>query len=316
MRCLIVQPIHEAGLLRLTNNGVDPLICPAPDMATVAEHIGGCQAVITGHAGLDAVALAAAKRLHVVIVNGADHGPVDKDAATRAGAIVATTPGGNAHSVAELALGLALAVARRIPAADRAVRKGGHGFRETHRFAELTGKTALIVGWGATGRQAAALYARALDMRILVHSPRSPEILEAERAPSLTGALARADLISLHTPLREETRGLIGRAALAVMRPGAILINVADAGLVEETALLAALRSGRIGGAALDAYSPGAPQGPLAELPNVIFTPQLGGNTEEAQRQMAIAAAGQVIAALEGRMPATTINPEAWRTRS
>lgn len=313
MRCLIVQPLHEVGLLRLAHNGIEPVICPSPDMAVVAQHIGGCQAVITGDAGLGAAALAAARGLRAVIVQGMAHDLVDVEAATRVGALVAHVPGGNARSVAELALGLALALARQIPAADRAVRKGGRNFHDLRHFVELAGKTALIVGWGEIGRQTAALYARALEMRILVHSTRGTEILGAERAPSLTGALARADLVSLHTPLRPETQGLIGQAALAVMRPGSFLINVAEVGLVDEVALGAALRSGRIGGAALDAYGPDAPEGPLKDVPNVIFTPQLGARTEEALRETAIAVAGQVIAVRDGRMPDTTINPEAWR---
>ncbi|WP_444668009.1 hypothetical protein [Cereibacter changlensis] len=149
MNCLIVQPIHEAGLAALRAAGITPVLCPAPDMATVARHMGGIDAVITRDAGLDAAAFAAVDRLKAVVVHGAGHDPVDKEAAARKGVIVANTPGANARSVAELAVGLALAVARRIPAADRAVREGQGGFRESARFSELRGRTALIVGWGS-----------------------------------------------------------------------------------------------------------------------------------------------------------------------
>ncbi|WP_101340277.1 NAD(P)-dependent oxidoreductase [Cereibacter azotoformans] len=312
MNCLIVQPIHEAGLAALREAGITPVPCPAPDMATVARHMRGIDAVITRDAGLDAAAFAAADRLRAVVVHGAGHDPVDKEAAARAGVIIANTPGANARSVAELAVGLALAVARRIPAADRALRDGEKGFRESARFHELRGRTALIVGWGAIGRETGRMLAQAFDMRLLVHSPRSPRIEGGEAVGSLHEGLARADLISLHTPLRDATRHMIDAPALAAMRRGAILINMARAGLVDEAALLEALASGHLGGAGLDVSSPGAPTGPLAAHGNVVFTPHLGGTTEEALRRVALEAVRHVVEALNGRLPATALNPEVW----
>lgn len=313
MNCLIVQPIHEAGLAALRAAGITPVLCPAPDMATVARHMGGIDAVITRDAGLDAAAFAAGDRLKAVVVHGAGHDPVDKEAAARKGVIVANTPGANARSVAELAVGLALAVARRIPAADRAVREGQEGFRESARFSELRGRTALIVGWGASGRETGRMLAQAFDMRLLVHSPRVPRIEGGERVASLAEGLGEADLVSLHTPLRPETRHMIDARAFAAMRPGAILINMARAGLVDEAALLEAVASGHLGGAGLDVCSPGAPLGPLARHGNVVFTPHLGGTTEQALRRVAVEAARHVVEALAGRLPETAINPDVWR---
>jgi D-3-phosphoglycerate dehydrogenase len=282
-------------------------------MATVARHIPGCEAVITRNAGLDAGAFAAADRLRAVVVHGTGHDPIDKEAAARKGVVIANTPGANARSVAELALGLALAAARRIPAADRAVRSGREGFRESASFTEFSGKTALVVGWGAIGREVGLMLDKALGMRVLVHSPRVPDTNGYERVASLAAGLAEADLVSLHTPLRKETRNLMDASAFAAMKPGAILVNVARAGLVDEAALLASLASGHLGGAGLDVYSHDAPHGPLAAFENVIFTPHLGGTTEEALRRTAEAAAAHVVEALSGRMPATALNPEAWK---
>ena len=313
MKCLIIQPIHEAGFALLRQHGIEPVLCPAPDMATVARHVAGCDAVITRNAGLDADAFAVADRLRVVVVHGTGHDPVDKAAAARAGVVIANTPGANARSVAELALGLALAVARRIPAADRAVRGGREGFREASSFTEFSGKSALIVGWGAIGRDVGHMLDKALGMRVLVHSPRVQDTGGYARAASLAAGLAEADLVSLHTPLREETRNLMDASAFATMKPGAILVNVARAGLVDEAALLTSLASGHMGGAGLDVYSHDAPQGPLAEFENVVFTPHLGGTTEEALRRTAEATAAHVVAALSGKMPSTALNPEAWR---
>lgn len=308
MKCLIVQPIHEAGLARLRSGGITPILCPAPDMDTVARMIGPCKAVITRNAGLSARAFEAAEELRVVAVHGAGHDPVDKEAAARKGVLICNTPGANARSVAELALGLAIAAARAIPAADRAERAGQVGFRESRRFAELSGKTALVVGWGAVGRSLGRLLDAGLGMQVLVHSPRAPEMGGHARPASLLDGLAAADLVSLHAPLSDETRNLLDARAFAAMKPGAILVNTARAGLVDEAALLAALRAGRLAGAALDVYSPHAPEGPLGALPNVIFTPHLGGTTEEALRCTALAAAEHVVTALAGHLPPTVLN--------
>lgn len=309
MRCLIVQPIHEAGHDRLRESGVEPVQSPAPDMDTVSRVIAGCNAVITRDAGLFAAAFEAADRLRVVAVHGAGHDPVDKAAAARKGVTICNTPGANARSVAELSLRLAIAAARGIAAVDYAVRAGKAGFREAHRFTELTGKTALIVGWGAIGKLFGRMLDDCLGMRVLVYSPCSPTTGGYQAARSLHDGLGYADLVSLHTPLRDETRNLMGTEAFEAVRPGAILVNTARGGLVDEPALFAVIQSGRLQAAALDVYSLDAPGGPLGTMPRVIFTPHLGGTTEEALRRTALAAAERVITALTGKTPPTTVNP-------
>jgi D-3-phosphoglycerate dehydrogenase len=315
-KCLVVQPIHAAGLAQLVAQGITPVLCPAQDMETVARHVPGCVAAITRDAGFDARAFAAADKLRVLVVHGAGHDPVDKQAAARAGVLVANTPGTNARSVAEMALGLAIAVARRIPAADASLRGGQTGFRDSARFHELSGGTALVVGWGATGSALGAMLHHGLGMKVLAHSPRPPTEDWAFHAPNLHAALAQADLVSLHAPLGPQTRDLMDGAAFAAIKPGAILINMARAGLVDEQALLAALASGRLAGAGLDVASGQAPLGPLSRFGNVIFTPHLGGTTEAALRRTAEAAAQHVITALSGKMPPTAINPLVWSAKA
>lgn len=310
MRCLIVQPIHADGLALLREAGIEPVFCLTPDMETVARFIPGCQAVITRDAGLSAKAIDAADGLKVIVVHGAGHDPVDKAAAARKGVLVCNTPGANARSVSELALGLALAAARLIPAADQAVRHGVGGFREEYALHELSGKTALIVGWGATGAGLGRMLDSALGMRVIVYSPRNRDTAPFERVSPLIEGLALADLVSLHTPLRDETRGMFDATAFAAVKRGAILINTARAGLVDEAALAEALASGTIAAAGLDVYSPMAPMGPLARSNRVIFTPHLGGTTGEALQRVATGAAQHVITALEGGRPATTIDFE------
>lgn len=308
MKCLIVQPIHEAGLSLLTDNGVEPVFCPAPDMETVARLVAGCEAAITRDAGFSGAAMLSGDRLRVVVIHGTGHDAVDKAAADARGILVCNTPGANARSVSELALGLALAAARRIPEADRAERNGLPGFRERERFVELSGKTALIVGWGATGRGLGTMLTAALGMRVVVHSPRAADLDGVERCATLHEGLAQADLVSLHTPLRPETHNLIDARALAVVKRGAILVNTARAGLVDETALATALEAGCVSAAGLDVYSHGAPTGPLGRCGRVIFTPHLGGTTGEALERVALGAARNVLEALSGRRPATALN--------
>ncbi|MFO1149906.1 MAG: NAD(P)-dependent oxidoreductase [Alsobacter sp.] len=311
MRCLIVQPVHQAGLALLREAGIEPVSCASPDMTKVARAIEGCDAVITRDAGLSRAAIEAADRLRVVVVHGTGHDAVDKEAASEHGVLVCNTPGRNTRSVAELALGLALAAARSISAADRAERAGAHGFRNAGRFTELSGKTALIVGWGAVGSSLGRMLGAALDMEVLALS-RTPRDLGGARAvATLAEGLACADLVSLHAPLTDETRGLIGREALAAIKSGAILVNTARAGLVDEDALALALADGRVAAAGLDVASPRAATGPLAAFPTVIFTPHLGGTTEEALRRVAVAAAQTVVDSLAGERPASAINDPA-----
>lgn len=310
MKCLIIQPIHPAGIALLKNAGVEPILCPDVQLETVTRLIGACQAVITRDAGLSAEAIAAGDDLKVIVSHGAGHDSIDKAAAARRSILVCNTPGANARSVSELALGLALSAARQIAAADLAVRTGSRGFRESSVFHELFGKTALVVGWGAIAQGLGQMLDIAFGMRVLVYSPRSTGELPYERVAMLEEGLSVADLISIHTPLREETRNLFDARAFAAIKPGAILVNTARAGLIDETALAAAIDNGTIAGAGLDVYSPGAPQGPLAASNRVIFTPHLGGTTREALERVALAAAGHVLTALSGDRPATTIEPQ------
>jgi D-3-phosphoglycerate dehydrogenase len=313
LKCLIVQPVHEDGLAMLRAAGVTPVICPDSHETTVTRLIAGCEAVITRDHGLSAASIAAGKALRVIVVHGAGHDAVDKEAATAQNVLVCNTPGANARSVVELSLGLSLAAARYLSAADRAVRAGKAGFRESHSTAELHGKTALILGFGAIGRGFAQILRAAFDMRVLVHSPRATDLAGFERVEDLAQALGAADLISLHTPLRPRTKGIIGREALAACKHGAIIVNTARAGLIDEAALAGALQRDQIGAAALDVYSPQAPFGPLGQMDQVIFTPHLGGATEEALSRVARGAVTNVLTALGGDRPATAVNnPEGW----
>ena len=222
-------------------------------------------------------------KLRMFGMTGRRAAAIDSAALMRQGVTVCWTEGGSGAETAELALALMLAAARRLPAADAAIRAGGFQAGTVPGF-QLAGKTLGIIGLGRLGSLMAG-YGRALGMELLAWSPH----LTAERAAlagvtlaSKEGLLAQADVVSLHLVLAESTRGIIGAAELARMKPGAVLVNTSRGPLVEEPALLAALESGRLI-ATLDVFDrePLPPEHPLRSAPNTVLTPHLGYGTVE-----------------------------------
>jgi D-3-phosphoglycerate dehydrogenase len=227
----------------------------------------------------------AAPRLRWVARAGAGLDNIDVPAARERGIAVLNVPGANSVAVAELTMGLLLALFRRIPAADASLRRGAWE-KSKLMGRELRGKTLGIVGLGRIGREVARR-ALAFEMSCLAADP---VVSEADGSAAgvtllpLHELLARADIVTLHVPATAETRGLIGAAEIARMRRGAVLVNAARGGLVDEAALHAALASGALSGAALDVYATEPPlASPLLSLPNVVATPHLGASTIEAQ---------------------------------
>lgn len=314
--CLIVQPIHRVGLEILENAGIRPVLAPSADAATILSMVETVDAVLTRNRGLSAEAIAAARQLKVIAVHGVGTNAVAVDAATARGIAVVNTPHVNARSVAEHAIGLAFALTKAIPTADTAVRTGDDDFKYRTRLTELDGLTFGIVGFGAIGSATGRL-ANALGMRVLAFSRSRPADIEKagfEHAPSLAALLAESDIVSLHLPLTPQTHGLIGAAELRSMKPGALLINTARGGIVDETALVEALESGHLGGAGIDVFAvePVPVSSPLTRLPNVVLSPHLGGSTEQALRRMAELSARQVVEVLSGQRPLHPVNPEVW----
>ncbi len=221
---------------------------------------------------------------------------VDLDAATERGILVMNTPEGNTVSTAEHTFSLLLAMSRNIPQAAASVR-GGEWKKSTFAGVEVRGKTLGIIGLGRIGKQVAR-FAQGFQMKVIGFDP----FITREKAEQLTIELVeldelfgRADYITVHTPLTNETRNVINAAAIDKMKPGVRIINCARGGIVDEDALAAALENGRIAGAALDVFATEPPAGSkLLELGNVIATPHLGASTAEAQEQVAVDAAEQV----------------------
>jgi D-3-phosphoglycerate dehydrogenase len=242
--------------------------------------------------------------LEIIARAGAGLNNIDVDAASAAGIVVAYTPDENSVSVAELTIGLMLALARKIPQADRDTRAGGWARR---RFTgiELADKTLGVVGLGRIGRLTAAR-ARALGMTILAHDdfidPQASEVRQLEaRLVALDQLLEGADFVSCHVPLTEATRGLFDYDRFCRMKPGAIFVNTSRGEVVEEEGLLRALEEKRIAGAALDVRNVEPPgPGPLAEMENVILTPHIAAFTEEAQHRVVASVCRDTAAVLRG----------------
>jgi D-3-phosphoglycerate dehydrogenase len=314
--CLIVQPIHAEGIARLAAAGIDAVPAPAIDAATLVEAMRTVDAVIVRTETIPPEAVAGARRLRVIAKHGVGYDNIPVRVATAHGVTVVYAPGANARSAAEQAIALMLAVAKRVPAADRAQRRGEWSMRYTPGFVELHGRTLGIVGFGAIGRIVATIARHGLGMHVVVHSPNAPDaaLVEAgaERASTLPELLARADVVSLHRPARPGAGVLIGRGELAAMRPGAILVNTARGEHVDAIALAEALERGHLLGAGIDVYATEPPPAdhPLFGLDNVVLSPHVGSATEEAMRNVAVLCAEQVIDVLAGRRPAHPVNPE------
>ena len=257
----------------------------------------------------DAAVIANSPALRVIARVGVGVDSIDLEAATAHGVAVTVTPGANEGTVADHTLALMLAAVRRISEHDAAVRRGEWNRTGQHAAWMLSGGTVGLIGFGHIGRIVAARL-RGFDVRVLVNDPIEPCDPSVE-AVELDVLLAASDVVSLHVPLLPTTRGLIGARELALMRPGAILVNTARGGVVDETALVDALERGRLRAAALDVFADEPPVGSrLLRLPNVVLSPHVAGLSIRSVRDMARSATASVIDVLRGLPPAHLANPE------
>jgi D-3-phosphoglycerate dehydrogenase / 2-oxoglutarate reductase len=311
-RVLVREPIAEAGIRLLQDRFQVDVDGDTP----LEERIGEYDAiVIRSGTQLTADLIERADRLKVIGRAGVGVDNVDVEAATRRGIVVANAPESTVVSAAEHAIGLLVALARHIPQAHAAL-KQGRWERSTHGGIELEGKILGVLGFGRIGQQVARR-AIGLGMRVVAFDPvvtkdRFRE-LGAERAGSVGELLAASEFLTLHLPLTPETTAIIDAEAIDLMPAGARLVNAARGELVDEGALLAALRSGKLAGAALDVFSAEPYSGPLLDLDNVVVTPHLAASTEEAQDRAGVIVAEQVAAALAGDLVTNAVNIPAIR---
>jgi D-3-phosphoglycerate dehydrogenase len=300
----LTEPIHEDGLALLAEGGAEVLRGWEMDAAAKAAALARAGAAIVRMARVDAAFLGAAPGLGVVAKHGVGVDNIDLVAARARGVAVVNTPEANAVSVAEHALALLLALAKRLPAMDAAVRAGGWT-KDVAQPVELAGLPVAVLGFGRSGRRFAAL-AAALGMEVRVWSrsvsgPVTPEGFAV--AGTLAAALEGAAAVSVHLPLSDETRGLIGAEALARLAQGAFVVNVGRGGVVDEAALAAA---SHLGGVGMDVFEvePPLPGNPLLGRADAILTPHAAGPTGAALRRMGIEAARGVLDWAEGRLEA------------
>ena len=312
-RVLIADPIHEEGRALLEADGAFAVdVVTGLDEAALIEKIPAYDALIVrSKTKVTAPVIAAGASLKVVGRAGIGIDNIDVPAATERGIVVFNTPDANATTTAELSIAHLLSLSRHLPQADTSVRSGA--WTPTRYVgSEIAGKTIGIVGFGTIGRLVAER-AAGLKMRVLAYDPFvAPEVMaESSAEPrELDALLAEADYVTLHCPLIEKTRNLINATRISGMKRGARLINCARGGLVDEAALIAALESGHLAGAAFDVYATEPPpqDAPLFKLASVVLTPHLGASTEEAQQAVSVRIARDIAQFLATGAAETAVN--------
>jgi D-3-phosphoglycerate dehydrogenase len=299
-RVLVADKLEAPGLDLLRQAGIELDERPGLKGAALQEALRAADGVIVrSKPDITAAELESPGKLRVVVRAGVGVDNIDVGAATRKGILVMNTPGGNTVSTAEHTVTLLMSLARNVPAAEASLRAGKW---ERTKFVgtQLAGKTLGVVGLGRIGREVARR-AAGLDMKVLGFDPFLPPAgasqIGVETAPDLATLLPRCDFVTVHTPLTEETRDLLGARELALLPKGARVINCARGGIINEVALAEALSSGHLAGAAVDVYEKEPPPAdhPLLKAPNIVLTPHLGASTVEAQVSVAKEAAQLLI---------------------
>lgn len=309
MNILLAEPLSPLAMEKLHALSECRLTVASPD--TFKNFLADCDALVVQSCKVTREVIAAAPRLRVIGRAGGGVENIDLDAATAAGILVMNTPGGNAVSVAEHTLALMLALARSIPLACQSTKAGKW---EMPKFigTELRGKTLGILGLGAIGREVAKR-ARALEMHIIAADPFVNSLTASDLGIELVSQKTlwgRADYITLHVALTPATQGMINEFSLAEMKRGVRIVNCARGELIDALALAQAIRSGHVGGAALDVFQTEPPTAgePLLEFDNVIATPHIGGATEEAQEIVGLQIVAQLFEYLKTGMATNAVN--------
>jgi phosphoglycerate dehydrogenase-like enzyme len=301
-------PSHLSGLVIDRAEVIEP--GPPGDPLVTAAAADG--AIASSLLDYDAAAFDQMPRLRVVSRTGIGSDRVDIAEATLRGIGVCVAPDAPTVSTAEHTVALILAVAKRLDAAAAMLRTGASDYFTRHSGVDLAGRTLGVVGYGRIGRRVASM-GRCLGMEVIAFDPAvEPNGSDVMVAGTLDELLATSDVVTLHVPLADETRHLMNERTFASMRPGAILVNTARGGLVDQEALLAALESGRLLGAGLDVTDPEPlpPSHPLLGREDVIVTPHIASATVEGKDRLYEHAIGNALAVLDGFAPAGLLNPE------
>lgn len=306
----VLDPYHEHAIALLqTTDWIDLVLPDDPRKADWRQHAVGV--ILRSDTRLTAADFAACQQLRVVVKQGVGVDNIDLAAARAAGVAVHNTPALNSEVVAEFALALALSLSRRVAEVDRRVRRGEKVVRSATLGLSLFRKTVGVIGMGNIGKIAAKKWIGACEAKVIGYDPVAPQGVWDQgeiahvRVDSLDELLRESDVITLHVPLLDSTRGMIGAREFGLMKDNAILINAARGGVVDEKALLEELRKKRIWGAVLDAMEVEPPTleayGEFLELDNVIMTPHIGASTIENQSNSGLAVVKTLLGVLEGK---------------
>ncbi len=306
----ILDAFHEAGI-ELAKQHAHVVSWPDPDIANWPEHADGVMVRMTP---ITSTELARARKVKVICKQGVGVDTIDLDAAKRHHIPVCRTPGVNSEAVAEHAFSLALSVTRRICRFDRMLRAGEEIVRPAHLGLQMAGKSIGLVGMGNISTLVAKKWLGAFDTKIICYDPYAPadawRDIPHMRCDRLEVLLPQADVLSLHLPLTQESRHMIGRKQLIAMKPDAVIINTSRGGIIDEQALFDLMSNGHLFGAGLDVFEQEPPTAnhPLLSLPNVVATPHAAGGTRETQQKSALQVAQQVIDVLNGKPPENQVD--------
>ena len=308
----ILDPIHPVGADRIA--AAHDVI--TPEQGANDPRIEDTSFIVIRTTELPEALIARMPRLKAIVKHGAGVDNIPIPFATARGVQVCNTPGGNnSTAVAEGAVTLMLAVLRRVREMDAVVRENRWDERWKTRLSDLTEARVGLIGFGRIARYTAKICGAGFGAEIAAYDPilAPDDVRAAGAAPmELPELLAWADVVSIHVPLTDTTRNLIGAEQLALMRAGAVIVNTSRGGIIDEHALADALKSGTIGGAGIDVFEHEPPQAdnPLFALPNVVLSPHVAGVTEASMKGMALACADVIDIILAGKRPATLLNPE------
>ena len=312
-RILVADPLAEDGLERLRRAGEVTVVSKLPEAELILRIPEFDALVVRSETRVTAQVLEAGRKLRVVGRAGVGVDNIDVPAATRKGILVVNAPRGNIVAAAEHTIALLFAIARWIPQADASIKRG-EWTRSRYVGTEIRGKTLGVIGLGNVGSEVAKR-AHGLEMEVIAYDP----VLSVERAElfnvelvSLRELLERSDFVTVHVPLVDANRNLLGVPELALMKASARLVNTARGGIVNEAALVEALKSGRLAAAAADVFETEPPgDHPLLALPNFVATPHIAASTAEAQASVAFDVAEEVAAVLAGDLPRFAVNAPA-----
>lgn len=299
VKVLVCDPIREEGIEKLRRAGFEVDVNPTIVPGTLRKVVSNYDVLIVrSRTKVTKEIIKAGRRLRVIGRAGGGLDNIDVETAKKRHIAILNTRNAAANAAAELTIGLIISLARSIPRADHSMKEGKWIKKQLMGW-ELRDKTLGIIGLGNVGGRVAR-FAKALGMKILItkRTPPAPELLRELEAEFvlLKELLQRSDVVTIHVPLTEETKHMIGAQEIQLMKKGAFLINAARGAIVDEKALLDALKSGKLGGAALDVYETEPPKDlSLISLPNVICTPHVGAQTERAQRTVAVSIAEKII---------------------